>query len=270
LSNVSFISGYATLDKLRSDPTERLHLAVTFADQAALAIENARLRVQAEQAAVMQERNRLARELHDSVSQALYGIALGTRTARKLLEREPVNQEVQASLSRPLDYVLSLADSGLAEMRALIFELRPDALEKQGLVAALERQITAFQARHKLETQAALCQEPKLPVQAKEALYRIAQEALNNVVKHAQATRVEIWLEEQAGAVTLEVQDDGVGFDPQGEFRGHLGLQSMRERAERLGGRLDINSAPGRGTLLRAAIPTPHPLPAHNSARTSV
>ncbi len=232
---------------------ETVELALMIGDQAALAIENARLRVQAEQVAISNERNRIARELHDSVSQALYGIALGTRTARTLVNRQPVEESVKSALAQPLDYVLSLADAGLAEMRALIFELRPDALEKEGLVAALTKQVEALRARHKLEVATDFCEElPDLPLAAKEALYRVAQEALNNMLKHAQATNVELRLTCEPGLLHLEVKDNGVGFDPQADYPGHLGLHTMQERVTRLGGTLEIESAPGEGTTVHA------------------
>jgi PAS domain S-box-containing protein len=233
---------------------QRAQLAFTFANQVAVAIENARLYLQVEQAAAMEERQRLARELHDSVSQALYGIGLGTRTARTLLDREPVNEETRAKLAKPLDYVLSLAEAGLAEMRALIFELRPDALEQEGLVAALDRQAAALRARHKLRVHTDFCEEPEVPLEVKEAVYRVAQEALNNIVKHARADEVGIRLEDGEDRITLEVRDDGVGFDPQQEHPGHLGLRSMQERAARLSGALEIESSPGHGALIRARI----------------
>ncbi|GAB4209444.1 MAG: hypothetical protein OHK0022_40520 [Roseiflexaceae bacterium] len=223
-------------------------LAQAFAAQATVAIENARLYRRAQQLAALQERQRLARELHDSVSQALFGIALGARTARALVERDP------ARAAEPIDYVLSLAEAGLAEMRALIFELRPESLEQEGLVAALTKQTAALRARHSLAVQTALCDEPELPLEAKEVLYRVAQEAMHNVVKHARASRVDVRLD-CGPCVVLEVRDDGQGFDPQGSFPGHLGLKSMRERAERLGGRVTIQSAPGQGTTVRAELP---------------
>jgi len=185
-----------------------------------------------------------------TVSQALYGIALGTKTARTLLKRDP------EGAADPLDYVLSLAEAGLAEMRALIFELRPESLATEGLIAALEKQAAMVQARHELAVHLTLCdEEPDAPLEVKEALYRIAKEALNNTVKHAQAEGVELRLEQEAGGILLEVRDDGEGFDPAGSFPGHLGLKSMRERVARLGGTLRIESAPREGTQVRAQIP---------------
>jgi signal transduction histidine kinase len=224
-------------------------LAMAIANQAAIAIENARLYEQGQMLAVLEERQRLARELHDSVSQALYGIGMGASTARELLERDP------AQASAPLDYVISLTEAGLAEMRALIFELRPDSLEKEGLAAALRKQAEALRARHNLDVQTEFCDEPALPFDTKEALYRIAQEGLNNVIKHARATQVAIRLDDCDDKLTLEIQDNGLGFDPQREYPGHLGLKTMQERAARLEGTLEIESAPGQGTLLRATIP---------------
>jgi signal transduction histidine kinase len=151
--------------------------------------------------------------------------------------------------------VLSLADAGLTEMRALIFELRPESLEVEGLVAALTKQAAALRARHGVEIRESLASEPAISLGAKEALYRVAQEALHNVVKHARATRVDLLLETSPTEVRLEVRDDGLGFDPAGSFPGHLGLHTMRDRAVRLGGSVDVESAPGQGTLVRARIP---------------
>jgi signal transduction histidine kinase len=193
---------------------------------------------------------RLARELHDSVSQALYGISLGANTALELAEHDPER------VSDPLEYVLSLAQAGLAEMRALIFELRPESLETEGLVAALEKQAAALRARHEIRVRTDLCEEPGASPETKEALYRIAQEALHNTVKHARAKAVEVKVSCDPAGVTLEVSDDGVGFDATGDFPGHLGLRSMRERASRLGGSLEVESNPGEGTRIRARIPT--------------
>jgi len=228
---------------------ERVFLKAV-ADQTAVVVENAGLFAEAHGKAALEERQRLARELHDSVSQALYGIALGSRTARTLLDREAHPDRV----AEWLEYVLSLAEAGLTEMRALIFELRPESLETEGLVTALNQQAAALEARHELPVHTTLGEEPDLPLETKEALYRIAQEALHNTVKHAHASRADLKLESEVGGIALEVSDDGVGFDPEGSFSGHLGLKSMRERATRLGGTLWVESAPGEGTTIRVRI----------------
>jgi signal transduction histidine kinase len=171
------------------------------------------------------------------------------------LDRAIITPELKASLAEPLDYILSLAEAGLAEMRALIFELRPDSLEREGLVAALTRQAAAAAARHKLEVRTDLCKEPTLSFEEKEALYRIAQEALNNTIKHAQAQRADIRLAVSQKEIALELTDDGIGFDPQAEYSGHMGLNSMRERAAQIGGSLEIVSKAGRGTAIRLCLP---------------
>jgi PAS domain S-box-containing protein len=227
---------------------ERVFLRAV-ADQAAVAVENARLFSEARDKAALEERQRLARELHDSVSQALYGIALGAKTARTLLDQEP------GRATDPLDYVLSLAEAGMAEMRALIFELRPESLETEGLAVALEKQAAALRARHEIDVEASICDEPEASLEAKEAVHRIAQEALHNVVKHASANRVEIRMKCNREQITLDISDDGVGFDARNDFPGHLGLHSMRERASRLGGTLRVQTAPGRGTRIWARLP---------------
>lgn len=208
-----------------------------------LKIKEAQLKV-----ATLEERQRLARELHDSVSQALYGIALGARTARTQLERDP------AKVAEPLDYVLSLAEAGLAEMRALIFELRPESLQNEGLLGALTKVSDAVRTRHKLDIVTSFCSEPDISLDAKEMLYRITQEAIYNVIKHASATRIEITLMMKDGKLILEVRDNGKGFDPQGSFPGHLGLQSMRERVANCNGELLIISQPGQGTTVKVEL----------------
>lgn len=232
----------------------RAQLALAMANHVAVAIENAHLYEQAHSLAALQERQKLARELHDSVSQALYGIGLGTHTVLELLERN--GETVQAAeLRPPLEYTLSLAKAALVEMRALIFELRPESLEVEGLIPALARLGDVMQARHEIDVETTFGGEPDLPVAAKEALYRVAQEALNNVAKHAQASRAAVSLTTEAGEVVMVISDDGIGFDPQGQFPGHLGLQSMRERVEGAGGSLAVTSAPAEGTAIAARIP---------------
>jgi signal transduction histidine kinase len=218
---------------------------IALAERASVAISNAELYARAQQAASLEERQRLARELHDSVSQALYGIALGARTARTLLDTDP------SKAIEPVDYVLSLAEAGLTEMRALIFELRPESLAMEGVVAALDKQIAAARARHGLDITFESCPEPDVSLEIKEAIYRIAQEALHNIVKHAKAHHVDVSLRRAGATIELVVSDDGVGFDPSGDFAGHLGLRSMQERAANVAASLAVESAPGAGTIVR-------------------
>jgi signal transduction histidine kinase len=224
-------------------------LALAIANQAAIAIENARLYEHAQTLAAIEERQRLARELHDSVSQALYGISLGVHTARMQLDRDPKD------LAESLDYVLELAEAALIEMRALIFELRPESLEAEGLVSALTTQAAALHARQHVEVQTDLCAEPGLTLKVKQELYRIAQEALHNTVKHAHASKIAVRLQQTSDAVTLDVCDDGRGFDATASFPGHLGLHSMLERVSGLGGELTIASTPGQGTCIHVRVP---------------
>lgn len=228
-------------------PDER-RLLLALAERANVAIQNAELYERAQRAGSLEERQRLARELHDSVSQALYGIALGTRTARLRLGDDPHNA------AEPIDYVASLAQAGLAEMRALIFELRPESLEQEGLIAALEKNAASIRARYGLDVRLELMDEPDCSLAAKEALYRIAQEAMHNIVKHAGAHRVHLSLQADAEAIVLRVSDDGCGFDSAASFPGHVGLQSMSERAAKLGGSLDVASTAGEGTVITARL----------------
>ena len=253
----------ATIVYLTVNRQARLRLAVTerTADLAEINLrleervadrtrELERLHEEAEAMAILRERQRLARELHDSVAQALYGINLGTRTARMQIERGKT-EKVEESLT----YVQELADGAAAEMRALIFELRPEALEREGLAAVLRRQAEAMHTRHRLEVETALCEEPPVSLPVKEALYRITQEALNNVVKHARAKHVTVEMTCDPDLLGITVRDDGTGFDPRQTYPDHLGLQTMRERVEQLGGTLSLNSAPGQGTTVEAQIP---------------
>ncbi|MBN9390929.1 MAG: GAF domain-containing sensor histidine kinase [Chloroflexi bacterium] len=237
----------------RQVSADDIALALAFADQATLAIETARLYNEAQGKAALVERQRLARELHDSVSQALFGIALGTNSAIMLLEQNRDASRVQQAL----EYVLSLAETGMAEMRALIFELRPESLETEGLLAGIIKQATSLKSRHRIEVQLELGEEePELSLDVKEALYRICQEALHNIIKHAHAKEVRLGLNwQRSEGVLLEVRDNGVGFDTGGSFPGHLGLRSMQERVERLKGSFEMDSSPGSGTHLKVYFP---------------
>jgi signal transduction histidine kinase len=232
------------------EPDEHeLAFLLVIADQAAVAVQTAQLFADAQGKAALEERQRLARELHDWVSQALFGIGLGARTARKLLDQDP------AKVAKPLDFVITLAEAALTEMRALIFELRPDALETEGLVRLLNQQAEALRSRHGLRVETDLGPEPSVPLPVKEMLYRIAQETLHNTAKHAKARLVTLSLREHPDGIELVVTDDGVGFDPSGSFPGHLGLRSMRERAAQHGAAVEIASAPGQGARTRVLVP---------------
>jgi len=222
---------------------------MVFAQHVGSALENARLYQDAQGKAVLEERQRLARELHDSVSQVLYSIALNAASAVALRTRDP---ERAAALEQD---VHQLAGVGLAEMRALIFELRPESLEQEGLVSALHKQTEAVHARHGIAVHTSLGDEPAVPLAAKEALYRVAQEALQNIAKHARAQTVTLSLEHTESELVLRVADDGRGFNPERAFPGHLGLHSMHERMAGIGGELQIHSSRGQGTTICARVP---------------
>lgn len=230
----------------------KLQLITAFANQAGVALENISLYQQVQETAALEERQHLARELHDSVSQALYSIVLGTHAARKQLERSP------EQASQALEYVQNLAEAGLAEMRALIFELRPEVLEQEGLAAALRKQVEALEVRHAICAEFTSDEELKpftLPFATKQALYRVAQEALHNVVKHARAKHVQVKLSSKGKHVELSIWDDGNGFDTKQDFPGHLGLKSMRERSLSLGGSFNVESVPRQGTTITVRVP---------------
>jgi signal transduction histidine kinase len=239
---------------------DRVEIAFAFANHAAVAIESSRTREEAVSAATLAERTRLARELHDSVSQALYGMVLTTRTSLELIDRDP------AKARDTMRYTIDLADAALSEMRALIFELRPESLQEEGLLAALRKQTAALTLRNKLDLQLDLCaEEPALPIETKEALYRITLEAIQNTVRHAGARTLRIAMQCDDN-VLVSIADDGKGFDVQGEYPGHLGLQTMRERAQAMGGQVTIESRPNEGTHVRIIIPVRPPPPTTVSA----
>jgi signal transduction histidine kinase len=242
-------------------PAPQMSILTTVAGQVAVAVENARLYAQARDVAALEERARLARELHDSVTQALFSMTLHTRTAQILLERSGDGSPEQ--LQRTLTQLGDLTQGAHAEMRALIFELRPGALKEEGLAAALQKHCAALSARDGLEMDVVV-PDTRLPIDpaVEEQLYRLAQEALHNIVKHAQATHVLVRLETAGDTVALEIADDGVGFDCASVPPGHLGLDNMRDRVGQLEGSIEIQSARGAGTTVRVVIPQPFVLTA--------
>ncbi len=202
-----------------------------------------------EERAAVGERERLARELHDSVEQTLYGISLGAGTASELLRHDPLQAH------QPIAWIQETAVAGLTDLRGLIQGLRPEALAGDGVTGALVRLLETLQRLPGCRTIADLGPEPATTVEVKQALYRIAQEALQNVAKHARAAQVTLRVVNDGTTVVLEVIDDGQGFVPNTGFPGRLGLRSMHERAEAAGGRLEIVSGPGNGTVVRAVLP---------------
>jgi len=242
------LSAYFRPGQRPSEPTMTFFHAI--AALAASSAEIFRLVSASQHQVALEERQHLARELHDSVSQALYGIALGARSARNRLSRDPPRAV------EPLDYILGLAEAALADMRSLILELQPEALEREGLVGALAKRVDAIKGRYGIDVSADLPEEPPIPVDTKQAMYRIAQEALHNVVKHSRAKHASVRLRIDSDAVAMEVVDDGEGFDPSGSYPDHFGLQSMRERAESRGGGFQVESRPGEGTTVRVRVPS--------------
>jgi len=223
-----------------------------FADQAALALYNARLHDRNRRLAVEQERHRLARELHDSVTQSLYSIGLAAQTSLKLLDQP----NSQARLRDPLEHILKLSRAALAEMREQLHDLYPTALSEAGLVQVLADHCRILKRQYALPLEFQADEEPPLSMVQRKALYYIAREALWNVVKHADATQVEVRLRMAEGQVVLSVTDDGVGFDPLTAARkGTIGLRSMEERTKLLGGVFRLQSKPGGGTRVTAQIP---------------
>jgi len=232
---------------------EEKRLLMAFAQRAGLAIETARLYEREEQIAIMQERNRLARDLHDSVTQSLYGVTLYAEVTTQLLQMGKLEKA-----GENLQELKGMALDALAEMRLLIYELRPSVFEQEGLVAAIQARLDAVEGRVGLETNFVIEGEISLSPQVEEGLYRITQEALNNVLKHAHAKTVTITLIQDEHMVRLEVADDGVGFDPtQACDAGCMGLRGMRERAQELGVEFEILSQVGSGVkvIVRRSIP---------------
>jgi signal transduction histidine kinase len=254
-------------DTLSEDDAASLQIV---ADQLAVGIDNARLYERGQRLAVLEERQRIARDLHDSVTQQIFAMKLIAETLASASRRDP-DEAVRRS-----ERLTELTRTALAEMRALVAELRPDddlagapaasgiaMLRQKGLVAAIRRHADEV-AADAIEVGIDAETYNGQPRASEEALYRIAQEALSNAVKHAGASRITIRLSADSSAVRLSVRDDGAGFDPHVIERrddsddsreGGYGLTTMRERAHALGGVLDIRSSPGRGTVVEAAIP---------------
>jgi signal transduction histidine kinase len=228
---------------------EDAELARAFATQAAVAIENARLYEAAQGRAALEERQRLARDLHDAVTQTLFSASLIAEVLPRIWARS-----AQQGAER-LAELRQLTRGALAEMRTLLAELRPSVLVEAALPELLRQLGEAFTGRARVPVELEVDGEGELPSEVQIALYRVTQEALNNIAKHAGASHVTICLSYRPGGVALSILDDGRGFDPGAVTAEHLGVAIMRERAEAVGGALEVASRPGGGTRVGVVWP---------------
>jgi signal transduction histidine kinase len=221
------------------------------AAHAAIAIENARLFEASRELSVAEERNRLARDLHDAMTQNLFSLTLTAETAAGLLRTDPERAEVE------LRRVQELAHETQAELRSLVFGLRPPELDRDGLVTTVGKQLDVLSRAHGLKAEVRSRGDAALETGTEREVYRIVQEALTNIVRHAAATAVTVDLDLAPDTLVVVVRDDGQGFDPDARTirSRRLGLTSMRERAHDLGGEVVVESAPGAGTTVRIEVP---------------
>jgi signal transduction histidine kinase len=226
---------------------EEISLVKMVGDQTALAIENARLRMQVERAAVAAERNRIARDLHDAVTQTLFSASMIAEVIPRLWERNPEEGK------RRLHELRELTLGALAEMRTLLLELRPARLMEVDLADLLRQLVEATSGRARVPITLQAQGESNLPPEVKVTFYRIAQEALNNVAKHARAHHAVVTYTGSPEVVQLSVQDDGCGFTAGPILPQHLGLSIMRERADAIHATLTVKSIPDKGTEIAVA-----------------
>lgn len=232
--------------------TDDCRLMGLFADQAALALDNAHWHDRSRQLAIEQERHRLARELHDSVTQSLYSIALAAQTSLKLLEQKDTTEKLQDIIG----YIQSFSQTALTEIRAQLYNLSPPVLADKGLVKSLLEHCDILMGQYALTIELRTDPELSLSMYQQEGLYYIAREVLWNIIKHAAATHVDMSLTRTNDQMILAISDNGVGFEPQVVDNEHtMGLANMEERANMLGGGLELQSVPNKGTRVIAWIP---------------
>ncbi|MGY3200819.1 GAF domain-containing sensor histidine kinase [Streptomyces sp. TE5632] len=221
------------------------------AQHAAIALTNARLYERSRELTIAEERSRLAHELHDAVSQKLFSLRLTAQAAARLVDRDPTRAKGE------LQQVAALAAEAADELRAAVVELRPAALDEDGLVPTLRTQIQVLDRAHTARVTFAGHGARALPAAQEEAVLRVAQEALHNALRHSGADHVDVTLGRRGSGAVLRVTDDGKGFDPQiiRSAGRHLGLVSMRDRASGVGGSLTVESAPGKGTTIEMEVP---------------
>ncbi|MFF6784110.1 GAF domain-containing protein [Streptomyces sp. NPDC012510] len=221
------------------------------AQHAAIALTNARLYERSRELTIAEERSRLAHELHDAVSQKLFSLRLTAQAAAALVDRDPSRAKGE------LQQVAALAAEAADELRAAVVELRPAGLDEDGLVATLRTHVQVLDRAHGAHVTFSGRGARALPAAQEEAMLRVAQEALHNALRHSGAEHVDVTLDRRGGGAVLRVTDDGDGFDPRAVRRAgrHLGLVSMRDRASGVGGRLTVESAPGKGTTIEMEVP---------------
>jgi signal transduction histidine kinase len=221
------------------------------AQHAAIALTNARLYERSRELTIAEERSRLAHELHDAVSQKLFSLRLTAQAAAALVDRDPARAKGE------LQQIAELAAEAADELRAAVVELRPAALDEDGLVNTLRTQIQVLDRAHTARVTFDTRGIRALPAAQEEALLRVAQEALHNALRHSGAGEVDVVLARRGQGAVLSVTDNGKGFDPRTVRRAgrHLGLVSMRDRASGVGGRLTVESAPGKGTTIKMEVP---------------
>ncbi|MEU1409358.1 GAF domain-containing sensor histidine kinase [Streptomyces sp. NPDC005728] len=221
------------------------------AQHAAIALTNARLYERSRELTIAEERSRLAHELHDAVSQKLFSLRLTAQAAAALIDRDPARAKGE------LHQVASLAAEAADELRAAVVELRPAALDEDGLIATLRTQIQVLDRAHTARVTFVGSGFRALPAAQEEALLRVAQEALHNALRHSGAEHVDVTVGRHGCGAVLRITDDGSGFDPKSVRRAgrHLGLVSMRDRASGVGGALTVESAPGKGTTIEMEVP---------------
>jgi signal transduction histidine kinase len=221
------------------------------AQHAAIALTNARLYERSRELTIAEERSRLAHELHDAVSQKLFSLRLTAQAAAALVDRDPDRAKGE------LQQVAHLAAEAADELRAAVVELRPAALDEDGLVNTLRTQIQVLDRAHSARVTFDSCGIRALPATQEEALLRVAQEALHNALRHSGAAQVDVVLVRRGQGAVLSVTDNGRGFEPRAVRRAgrHLGLVSMRDRASGVGGRLSVESEPGKGTTVEMEVP---------------
>lgn len=235
-----------------NDDADRL---MAFAEQAAIALQNARLYTHSRELASLQERQRIARELHDSVSQTLFSCQAMTESALRQFESNP------AKSRNLLTQTYHMTTNALAEMRVLLLELRPAAMTRISLRQLFEQYLNPLQSRLPLRIQLEIAPDLILTPEAQIALYRITQEALNNIIKHSQADEVKLSIKDDDKSLTLFIEDNGVGFDFSKVASTSLGLGIMQERADGIGAKLEIDTWPGGGTHISVTWPKPERVP---------